>query len=174
MGRADLVELELTEPVDAVFSNAVFHWIPDHDRAVRSACSRRSSPAAGWSSQCGGEGNIDDFHGTCGERRRRASPYAELLRRLAGPGTSPRRRRPRSGSPRAGFTDVDALAPGRAGHARPSRASSCAYVCLGHHLERLPEELQDPFVDDVLRTCRVDPLVLDYVRLNIDATKADE
>src|ERR1700730_9544427 len=28
----DLVELELPEPVDAVFSNATFHWIPDHER----------------------------------------------------------------------------------------------------------------------------------------------
>jgi SAM-dependent methyltransferase len=28
---ADLVDLELEEEVDAVFSNAVFHWVPDHD-----------------------------------------------------------------------------------------------------------------------------------------------
>ncbi|MDQ4131321.1 MAG: methyltransferase domain-containing protein [Actinomycetota bacterium] len=30
--RGDLCELTLEEPVDAVFSNAVFHWIPDHAR----------------------------------------------------------------------------------------------------------------------------------------------
>src|ERR1019366_7060236 len=29
--RQDLVELELPELVDAVFSNATFHWIHDHD-----------------------------------------------------------------------------------------------------------------------------------------------
>ena len=28
----DLTELALDEPVDAVFSNAVFHWIADHER----------------------------------------------------------------------------------------------------------------------------------------------
>src|SRR5689334_9359855 len=27
----DLVELSLPEPVDAIFSNATFHWIHDHD-----------------------------------------------------------------------------------------------------------------------------------------------
>ena len=29
---ADLLELELDEPVDAIFSNATFHWILDHER----------------------------------------------------------------------------------------------------------------------------------------------
>src|SRR5215207_514589 len=29
---ADLAELELSEPVDVVFSTATFHWISDHDR----------------------------------------------------------------------------------------------------------------------------------------------
>ena len=35
-----LTELELDEPVDAVFSNAVFHWIGDHERALRAARGR--------------------------------------------------------------------------------------------------------------------------------------
>src|SRR3954454_20489704 len=34
--RADLAQLALDEPVDAVFSNAVFHWVPDHDALFRS------------------------------------------------------------------------------------------------------------------------------------------
>ena len=33
---ADLVELELEEPVDVVFSSAVFHWVLDHDALFRS------------------------------------------------------------------------------------------------------------------------------------------
>src|SRR5213592_2354456 len=28
--RSDLTDLVLAEPVDAAFSNAVFHWVPDH------------------------------------------------------------------------------------------------------------------------------------------------
>jgi hypothetical protein len=39
-------------------------------------------------------------------------------------------------------------------------------VCLGYHLEQLPEELRDRYVEAVLE--RSDP-ELDYVRLNITA-----
>jgi len=46
-------------------------------------------------------------------------------------------------------------------------------VCLGAHLERLPDELKDPFVDAVCERAG-SPLVLDYVRLNIDARKPSE
>ena len=41
-------------------------------------------------------------------------------------------------------------------------------VCLGHHLEALPEELREPYTRDVLERCG-DPVELDYVRLNIVA-----
>src|ERR671917_1676742 len=30
--RADLLELDVEAPVDAILSTATFHWIPDHDR----------------------------------------------------------------------------------------------------------------------------------------------
>ena len=39
--QADLASLELDEPVDAVFSNAVFHWVLDHDAPVPRAARRR-------------------------------------------------------------------------------------------------------------------------------------
>jgi hypothetical protein len=41
-------------------------------------------------------------------------------------------------------------------------------VCLGPHLEQLPEELRGGFVDAVRERCGSE---LDYVRLNIDAKK---
>ena len=41
-------------------------------------------------------------------------------------------------------------------------------VCLGPHLQQLPEELARRFVEAVLRSRRPE---LDYVRLNIDAKK---
>ena len=54
----DLVGLELPEPVDVVFSNATFHWIPDHD-ALFAALWRTMKPGARLVAQCGGHGNID-------------------------------------------------------------------------------------------------------------------
>ena len=56
----DLVELALPEPVDVVFSNATFHWIPDHD-ALFAALQRNMKPGARLLAQCGGKGNIDRF-----------------------------------------------------------------------------------------------------------------
>jgi hypothetical protein len=41
-------------------------------------------------------------------------------------------------------------------------------VCLGHHLERLPDELRDGYVEAVRE--RSGPEI-DYVRLNIEAKK---
>jgi trans-aconitate 2-methyltransferase len=55
--QCDLLELELSEPVDLVFSTAVFHWIPDHDRLFeRMHAALR--PGGRLIAQCGGEGNI--------------------------------------------------------------------------------------------------------------------
>ena len=42
-------------------------------------------------------------------------------------------------------------------------------VCLGHHLEQLPEELRAPYVEAVRERCGTE---LDYVRLNIQAKTA--
>jgi trans-aconitate 2-methyltransferase len=44
-------------------------------------------------------------------------------------------------------------------------------VVLGPHVDRLPEELREPYVDSVLDR-DPDPLVtLEYIRLNIDARR---
>lgn len=53
----DLLDLALDEPVDAVFSCAVFHWITDHDRLF-SRLHATMKPGARLVAQCGGDGNI--------------------------------------------------------------------------------------------------------------------
>ena len=65
--QQDLLELEVPEPVDVVFSNAVFHWITDHDRlfARLHAALRRGGRLV---AQCGGEGNLDRVLAAVGER----------------------------------------------------------------------------------------------------------
>src|SRR4051794_31049616 len=54
--QASLTDFTLPEPVDRVFSNAVFHWIPDDD-ALFSCLYRATKPGGKLRAQCGGFGN---------------------------------------------------------------------------------------------------------------------
>ena len=55
--EADLLDLSLEEPVDAVLSTATFHWIGDHERLFANlAMALRSGGQL--EAQCGGAGNI--------------------------------------------------------------------------------------------------------------------
>ena len=165
---ADLVELELGEPVDAVFSAAVFHWVLDHD-ALFARLHAALRPGGVLEAQCGGEGNIAGLIAVAGEVMAR-EPYAPWFEGWRGPWlfSSPDAARERLEAAR--FAAVRCWLEGR--EARPDDGRAfLRVVCLGPHLERLPEELREPFVDDVLRAMG-EPLVLRYVRLNISARRA--
>lgn len=165
--QADLAEIELDEPVDAVFSNAVFHWVPDHDRLF-AALYAALRPGGRLVAQCGGRGNVERFHEgarVVGERE----PYAPYLSGWVGPwnfaGPEETTRRLEA----AGFAEVEcALEPWPVTPDDPT--GYLRSVCLGYHLERLPEELRAPYVRDVQAELG-NPLELDYVRLNIDARR---
>ena len=43
-------------------------------------------------------------------------------------------------------------------------------ICIAAHAERLPERLREPFLDEVMDELGPEP-ELDYVRLNISATR---
>jgi hypothetical protein len=70
---------------------------------------------------------------------------------------------------RAGFVDVHCWLEGRLVEP-PEPRDFLRVVCLGHHLDRLPEGLRDPFVDRVLGRVG-EPVEMDYVRLNISARR---
>ena len=53
----DLEALDLDERVDAVFSNAVFHWIKDH-RNLFTRIRSTLAPGGRLVAQCGGKGNV--------------------------------------------------------------------------------------------------------------------
>jgi trans-aconitate 2-methyltransferase len=165
---ADLTKLELEEPVDAIFSTAVFHWVLDHD-ALFARMRAAIREGGRFAAQCGGEGNIESFR-LAGEAVARREPYAEHLGEVAklwnyaGPEETEERLRA------AGFTDVRCwLEPWPVNPPEPEVYSKT--VCLGPYVAELPEDLKDAFVADVLAT-QVEPLRLDYVRLNIEATAA--
>jgi trans-aconitate 2-methyltransferase len=165
--RADLVELELGEPVDVVFSSAVFHWIADHDRLfARLHVALR--PGGRLLAQCGGQGNIADVRqalalATADE------PFAEHFGGWEGPWNFSPPHLACERLERAGFVDV------RAGtHIEPVRPDDphgfLRTMILGGHLDRLPEDLRDPFVARV-RESMAQPDEARYVRLTLTARR---
>lgn len=163
--RADLTELELDEQVDAAFSNAVFHWIGDHD-ALFARMHAALRPGGRLVAQCGGKGNVQRFHeaawAVAGEE-----PYAEHFAGWRGPWNFAGAEETAERLARAGFTDVDTwLEPYPV--TPPDPTGFLRAVCLGPHLEQLPEGLRSGFVEAVRERCGRE---LDYVRLNIDGEK---
>jgi trans-aconitate 2-methyltransferase len=163
----DLTELELEEPVDMVFSSAVFHHIEDHDALFGRLHSALRSGGR-LVAQCGGRGNIARFNAAAAEVGSEP-PFAEHLggwrdpRNFAGPHETKERLR------RAGFDGIEAWLEPRP--VVPEGAHEyLRAVCLGYHLSELPEELRDPFVAAVAERCG-EPVELDYVRLNIEARR---
>ena len=144
--QQDLLDLRLDEPVDAVFSCAVFHWITDHGRLfARLHAALR--PGGRLVAQCGGHGNIAKVVAAVPDR---PSPWL-----YATPQDTERRLRA------AGFRDARAwLEP------KPTTVDDpetyIAAVCLHAHPDAA--ELAPKVV-----AALGDPPVIDYVRLNIEA-----
>jgi trans-aconitate 2-methyltransferase len=161
----DLLELDLEERVDAIFSTATFHWIGDHDllfRRLRAAL----RPGGRLVAQCGGEGNITILRGKVAPLLDR-EPYAAHFFDWRPPWNYAGPRETRERLLAAGFTSVACWltpAPREPEHPREFLST----IVLGPHVQQLPEGLRERFMDDVLDAVG-EPVVVDYVRLNIDA-----
>jgi trans-aconitate 2-methyltransferase len=148
-------------PADAILSTATFHWVADHDALFRNLAGVLR-PGGRLVAQCGGSGNIASIRailasigdGWTGEAHYETpEATAECL-----------------GA--AGFTDIETwLQP------EPTRFEAAAplemflrTVILGGHVARLAEADRDAFVHEV--ASRLAEPVVDYVRLNIVATRA--
>jgi trans-aconitate 2-methyltransferase len=163
---ADLVELELDAPVDAVLSTATFHWIADHDRLfarLRDAL----RPGGRLVAQCGGAGNVAALDAAA-KRVGAREPYAPALGGWAGPWNFASPAATKERLERLGWVDVWTWLH----HVRVEPDDPHEYlgtVALGSHIERLDEDLRAPFIDDVL--AELDEPVVHYVRLNILARR---
>ncbi|MGI8715667.1 MAG: class I SAM-dependent methyltransferase [Solirubrobacteraceae bacterium] len=163
----DLVELALPELVDVVFSNATFHWIPDHD-ALFAALHRNLKPGGRLLAQCGGEGNIDAFR-TMSDAVAAQAPFAPYFADFTRPWNYASAGLTAKRLERAGFTDVSTwLEPRPTPLAEPR--TFVETVCLVRHLDPLPQDMRGPFIDAVMERVG-EPLVLDYVRLNMTARR---
>jgi trans-aconitate 2-methyltransferase len=163
--QGDLLELELGEPLDGVLSTATFHWIADHEllfARLRAAL----RPGGQLVAQCGGEGNIDILRGVANGVLARP-PYAEHFVGWQAPWHYAAPERTRERLLEAGFASAECwltLAPRQPEHPREFLAT----IVLGPHVQQLPENLRDPFLDTVLAELG-EPVTVDYVRLNLDA-----
>lgn len=162
----DLSELEVSEPVDLIFSTATFHWITDHERLFgRLHAALRSGGRL--VAQCGGKGNVAkhaEAIAGAAARPQFASHFAgmQAMWNFASPEETEQRLRA------AGFSQVHCwLEPKPVTPEHPLEFTET--VTLGPHLDRLPEDLRRPFAEAVLELSG-EPLTLDYVRLNIEAT----
>jgi trans-aconitate 2-methyltransferase len=164
----DLVDLALPEPVDVVFSNATFHWIHDHDKLF-AALHRNMKPGARLVAQCGGRGNIDAFR-RLAEEVAGEDPFVSHFTDWVKPWNYAGDEETAERLKRAGFAEVSCWLEDRPTEP-PEPRSFVRTVCLVRHLDYLPAELQEPFVDRVLERAG-EPLVLDYVRLNMTARRA--
>jgi trans-aconitate 2-methyltransferase len=163
----DLVELELPEPVDVVFSNATFHWIPDHD-ALFAALARNMKPGARLVAQCGGKGNIDRLRKLADEIASEPA-WAPYFKGWTGVWNYAGAEQTAERLECAGFGDIETWLAERPTTLTDGREFVSA-VCLVRHLDRIPGQRRDAFVDELLARYG-EPVVLDYVRLNMTATR---
>jgi len=163
----DLGELDLPEPVDAAFSNATFHWVHDHERLF-AGLHRALNPGGRLVAQCGGIGNIDAFRATA-DSVAAEEPFEHYFVGWRRPWNYATAEETAARLEHAGFADVRCwLEPKQVEPADPREFVQT--VCLVRHLDPLPEGLRDPFIDRVLARAG-EPLVLDYVRLNMTARR---
>lgn len=164
--QADLRDFDIgRHQVDAIFSTATFHWIKNHDRLwqnLRAVLKDGGRMVA----QCGGAGNIAAEHDAYMAVGRTA-PYAEFVGDwdpvyFAPPDLTTKRLLNAGFSSATCSLEETPITPADKGkHLRE--------IILGSHMEKLPEELREPFARDVESRLPDTPTV-GYVRLNIDAT----
>lgn len=172
--HASLTDFTLPEPVDCLFSNAVFHWIPDDD-ALFGCLYRATKPGGRLRAQCGGSGNNARVLEAV-EAVRRREPFAH---HLDGFRDSKKYRTPeqaREAMERAGWRDVraslfDAPVPFER---LDDAALYVKTILLRDHVARLPEHDRDAYaravVDETVRRWGA-PYTADYVRLDLWATR---
>jgi trans-aconitate 2-methyltransferase len=165
--EADLLELALDEPMDAIVSTATFHWIPEHDRLFERLLVALK-PGGRLVAQCGGEGNVAAVK-DAGFRLAHREPFAEHLDGWPGDWNFQSPKATEERLLRLGYTDVWTWET-RVAVDVEDVAGYLGAICLGSFLERLPEELHPGFVAAALERLEA-ALVIHYVRLNILARR---
>ncbi len=156
------LELELRDELDAVFSTATLHWVPEHDRLW--AILARALRAGGvLEAQCGGAGNIGRVREAIGQAAQAQAP--ELIGFSPWVFATPEQTEGRLA--KAGFGAISCWL-----EQRPTFPDDVGEFVrtsiLAAHLQRLASARRDAFARAVAERVR---LPLDYVRLNVSAVR---
>ena len=163
----DLTALDMDQVADHAFSNAVFHWVLDHDTLFASLF-RAIRPGGLLVAQCGGRGNVAEVVAAL-DSVRLEEPFRELLEGFADPWNfaGPEETATRLGN--AGFMDVECSLEERVAHPKDPRSFMQASG-LAPVRRRLSPELFERFTDRMMETMG-QPGTFQYVRLNMKARR---
>ncbi len=166
---SDLLALELGEQVDAIYSNATFHWILDHERLFQLLFATLK-PGGAIEAQCGGKDNIAEWQRAL-ESMQGDERFADYLSGMPSATNFASVGDTRDRLERAGFEvgPTGVWLEERRVEPEDPRAFGRTVV-LAKHLARLPENLHEEFIDAVLGSMARPP-ALEYVRLNISARR---
>ncbi len=170
--KGDLLALTIEERFDLVLSTATFHWIKDHERLFR-RLARALKPGGRLVAQCGGAGNIARVRAAT-RRVMETEMFLPYFTRWEDPWNFAGPAETRERLEAAGFGGVETWL-----HEEPVRFGSVGElarylkaIVLGRHLEALPEVQREQFAAAVAGELAAESsLVVDYVRLNILATR---
>nr|MBA3415464.1 methyltransferase domain-containing protein [Chloroflexia bacterium] len=174
--HADLLELRLPEPVDAIFSTATFHWIGDH-LALFARLFGLLRPGGQLVAQCGGGPNLDILMARFAALTA-TPPYRDVFAGWGGPWHFANDAETADRLARVGFVDVLTDLE-EAPTTMPDAATYRDFletVILRSHLERIPSAAdRGALLDRLTEQAATDPVPfhLDYWRLNLAARRPD-
>jgi len=172
----DLLELDAVEEFDVVFSNAVFHWVLDHDRLF-AVIFRALKPGGRLIAQCGGAGNLRAIRELAAVVA--CSPsFARWFQGWTEPWIYADAETTAKRLARAGFTEIrTSTEPAPTPFAdREAFIEFVERVVFRQHVARIPSRAdQRRFLELVadLSQRATPPLTLDYVRLNMEARRPE-
>jgi trans-aconitate 2-methyltransferase len=145
---------------DAILSTATFHWVPDHAALYRNLAAVLR-PGARLVAQFGGVGNI----------ARVKSIVASIGDGWLGPAHYETVEATTERLAAAGFVDIEAWLQPEPTRFEPGEPleTFLRTVILGPQVDRLPEAERAAYVREV--ASRMPEPIVDYVRLNVDATR---
>lgn len=164
----DLSRLALPAPADRIFSNAVFHWIPDHPALFRRLAAALR-PEGRLVAQYGGRGNVAAPVAAI-EATIATGEYDRWLSGYSSPWTFAGPEETAGWLEEAGFVSPECWLEERL--ARPEDPEGFfAASFLAPIRELLPDEVFPDFLARALAALG-HPTAFEYIRLNIDARRA--